>query len=232
MRFENAVGFAPSVAVSAVRVSGSMVNWQVSLHGGENYNTLKACAADSKEKADRPNVSRRRASALALAALVATALPLTARRQIARARAKSDPEDSAIGNDELLNPSISDREWRDRLTDAQYYVLRKSGTERPFSSKLNSEKRKGTFICAGCRAPLFNSETKFNSGTGWPSFFDAIPNAVSLHRSPGDFFLSRVEVRCARCDGHLGHVFEDGPPPTGQRYCMNGVALQFHPDKA
>jgi peptide-methionine (R)-S-oxide reductase len=125
----------------------------------------------------------------------------------------------------------SDAEWRRMLTPAQYDVLRKHGTERPGTSPLNAEKRKGTFACAGCDLPLFSSETKYESGTGWPSFWRPLPNAVgtSVDRS---FLMTRTEVHCRRCGGHLGHVFEDGPKPTGLRYCMNGVAMKFVPDAA
>jgi peptide-methionine (R)-S-oxide reductase len=120
----------------------------------------------------------------------------------------------------------SDAEWRKLLTPAQYDVLRRHGTERPGSSPLDREKRSGVFVCAGCDLPLFTSETKFDSGTGWPSFYRPLPNAVgtSVDRM---LLLSRTEVHCRRCGGHLGHVFEDGPRPTGLRYCMNGVALKF-----
>jgi len=124
--------------------------------------------------------------------------------------------------------SRSDDEWRSILKPAQYKVLRQHGTERPFTSPLNHEKRKGTFACAGCERTLFSSETKFESGTGWPSFYRPLPTAVgkSADRS---LLIPRTEVHCARCGGHLGHVFADGPPPTGQRYCINGVALKFVP---
>lgn len=120
----------------------------------------------------------------------------------------------------------SDAEWRRILTPAQYDVLRKHGTERAGTSPLNAEKRKGTYHCAGCELPLFSSETKYESGTGWPSFTAPLDNAIgtSVDRS---FFMTRTEVHCRRCGGHLGHVFDDGPPPTGKRYCMNGVALKF-----
>ncbi|MEX2127769.1 MAG: peptide-methionine (R)-S-oxide reductase MsrB [Xanthobacteraceae bacterium] len=122
----------------------------------------------------------------------------------------------------------TDAEWRKLLTPAQYDVLRNHGTERPYTSALNDEKRKGVFACAGCDLDLFASETKFESGTGWPSFYAPLANAIG---SSTDYKLivPRTEVHCRRCGGHLGHVFKDGPPPTGLRYCMNGVALTFKP---
>jgi peptide-methionine (R)-S-oxide reductase len=125
----------------------------------------------------------------------------------------------------------SDEEWRRLLTPAQYDVLRKHGTERAGTSPLDHEKRKGTFACAGCELPLFSSATKFESGTGWPSFWQPLENAIGTSVDKA-FFMTRTEVHCRRCGGHLGHVFEDGPKPTGLRYCMNGVALKFTPDPA
>ncbi|MGN6460448.1 MAG: peptide-methionine (R)-S-oxide reductase MsrB [Pseudolabrys sp.] len=122
----------------------------------------------------------------------------------------------------------SDAEWRKQLTPQQYDILRKHGTERPGSSPLNHEKRKGTFACAGCDLPLFSSETKFESGTGWPSFWQPLPNAVGTTVDKS-LFMTRTEVHCRRCEGHLGHVFDDGPKPTGLRYCMNGLSLAFKP---
>ncbi|UHQ19194.1 peptide-methionine (R)-S-oxide reductase MsrB [Lysobacter sp. KIS68-7] len=123
---------------------------------------------------------------------------------------------------------LSDAQWRERLTPAQYAVLRQAGTERPYSSPLNDEHRKGTFACAGCALPLFSSATKFDSGTGWPSFWAPLANAVG---EDTDMLLGipRTAVYCRRCGGHLGHVFDDGPKPTGLRYCMNGVAMTFIP---
>jgi peptide-methionine (R)-S-oxide reductase len=123
---------------------------------------------------------------------------------------------------------LTDADWRKRLTPAQYDVLRKHGTERAGTSPLNHEKRKGIFACAGCALPLFSSDTKFESGTGWPSFYQPLPDAVTT-KTDRSFFMTRTEVHCRRCLGHLGHVFDDGPPPTGLRYCMNGVALAFEP---
>ncbi|MEA2950349.1 MAG: peptide-methionine (R)-S-oxide reductase [Alphaproteobacteria bacterium] len=122
--------------------------------------------------------------------------------------------------------SKTDGEWRGILTKAQYEVLRLHRTEIPGSSPLNAEKRKGTFACAACDLALFASETKYESGTGWPSFYAPLPNAIGT-TTDHVLLLPRTEVHCRRCGGHLGHVFEDGPPPTGLRYCMNGVALKF-----
>jgi peptide-methionine (R)-S-oxide reductase len=120
----------------------------------------------------------------------------------------------------------SDADWRQRLTPAQYAVLRGHGTERPGSSPLDHETAKGTYTCAGCGLPVYGSDTKYDSGTGWPSFWAPLPDAVDTSEDRG-FFAIRTEVHCHRCGGHLGHVFDDGPAPTGKRYCMNGVALAF-----
>jgi peptide-methionine (R)-S-oxide reductase len=125
----------------------------------------------------------------------------------------------------------SDEEWRKVLTRQQYYILREHGTERPFTSPLDREKRAGTFSCAGCQLPLFSSTTKFDSGTGWPSFHTPLENAVGT-QTDRSLFTVRTEVHCRRCGGHLGHVFDDGPPPTGLRYCMNGIAMAFAPEAA
>ena len=123
---------------------------------------------------------------------------------------------------------LTDAEWRKRLTKDQYYILREAGTEPAFSSPLLNEHRKGTFLCAGCNNALFSSTTMFHSGTGWPSFYQPLPGAVGTST---DFKLGypRVEVHCADCGGHLGHVFKDGPKPTGLRYCMDGDGLKFRP---
>jgi peptide-methionine (R)-S-oxide reductase len=123
----------------------------------------------------------------------------------------------------------SDSEWRGILTKAQYEVLRLHRTETPGSSPLNHEKRKGIFSCAACALPLFSSETKYDSKTGWPSFYAPLRDAIGT-ATDHVLLLPRTEVHCSRCGGHLGHVFEDGPPPTGLRYCINGVALSFAPD--
>jgi len=122
----------------------------------------------------------------------------------------------------------TDDEWRGELSPEQFHVLRKHGTERPGSSPLNQEKRDGTFKCAGCGQPLFTADSKFESGTGWPSFWRPLEHAVET-TTDSSLFMTRTEVHCARCGGHLGHVFPDGPAPTGLRYCMNGVALDFEP---
>jgi peptide-methionine (R)-S-oxide reductase len=130
------------------------------------------------------------------------------------------------GSTETFEVNHTDAEWRQLLTPQQYAVLRTAATEAPFSSPLNDEHRSGTFGCAGCGLDLFSSRTKFDSGTGWPSFWKALDNAV-LERQDNSLGMTRTEVLCRRCGGHLGHVFDDGPQPTGLRYCMNGVALVF-----
>ena len=132
---------------------------------------------------------------------------------------------------ERYTVTMTQAQWRAKLGPAAYNVLREAGTERPFTSPLNDEHRKGTFSCAGCALPLFASDTKFDSHTGWPSFFRPLPAAV-LTTTDTAFMMERTEVHCRRCGGHLGHVFDDGPPPTGKRYCMNGVAINFAPTKA
>jgi peptide-methionine (R)-S-oxide reductase len=145
---------------------------------------------------------------------------------------KSDPKGALAGTMTTTTDTtidfkhLSDADWHKRLDEAQYYVLRKHGTERAGTSALNHEKRKGTFECAGCDLALFSSDTKFESGTGWPSFYQPLAGAVGT-TSDRSFFMTRTEVHCSRCEGHLGHVFDDGPKPTGLRYCMNGVAMKF-----
>jgi peptide-methionine (R)-S-oxide reductase len=134
----------------------------------------------------------------------------------------------AAGDDHV---AYSDDEWSSKLTPDQYAVLRKAGTERPFTSPLLHEERKGIFACAGCGLDLFSSSTKFDSGTGWPSFWAPLDNAVNTHVDKS-YGMIRSAVTCRRCDGHLGHVFDDGPKPTGLRYCMNGLALTFKPATA
>ncbi|MBI2891892.1 MAG: peptide-methionine (R)-S-oxide reductase MsrB [Nitrospirae bacterium] len=145
----------------------------------------------------------------------AAALPLVASRAQAH-------------HGEIVKSKLSEDEWRKRLAPEQYHVLREEGTERAGTSPLNHEKRRGKFLCAGCDLELFTSEMKFESGTGWPSFFDHIKGHIETQK---DFklILPRTEYRCARCGGHQGHVFKDGPPPTGERWCNNGVALKFIP---
>ena len=129
---------------------------------------------------------------------------------------------------ETFEITLSEAEWRAKLSDMQYRVLREAETERAGSSPLDDERRKGKFLCAGCDLPLFASETKFDSGTGWPSFYQPLNGAIGT-KDDSSLFATRTEVHCRRCGGHLGHVFDDGPKPTGLRYCMNGAALKFAP---
>jgi peptide-methionine (R)-S-oxide reductase len=136
---------------------------------------------------------------------------------------------SPAADTETFAVSHTDEEWRAKLSPAQYQVLRRHGTERAGTSPLNAEKRHGRFLCAGCGQALFAAETKFDSGTGWPSFYQPLAGAVATSEDRS-LFMTRTEVHCSRCGGHLGHVFSDGPRPTGQRYCMNGVAMTFKAD--
>jgi peptide-methionine (R)-S-oxide reductase len=135
-----------------------------------------------------------------------------------------------MATDEQFPVEKPDEVWQRELAPESYQVLRKHGTERAGSSPLNAEKRTGTFRCAGCGQPLFSSDTKYESGSGWPSFYRPMPGAVGTSED-ASHSMRRTEVHCARCGGHLGHVFPDGPRPTGERYCMNGVALKFDPSK-
>jgi len=169
-------------------------------------------------------------------ALVAAALLVGCRPGEPIAPASSPPghASAAAARSDVPTPEKimkTDEEWRGVLTPEQFRILRKKGTEPAFSSPLNDEKRKGVFVCAGCRLPLYSSEAKYDSGTGWPSFYEPIEPGYVLTKPDNSLFARRTEVLCARCGGHLGHVFEDAHAPTGQRYCMNGLALAFEPDE-
>lgn len=158
-----------------------------------------------------------------LIALGLVPLTLAAPRIFGRDNDRSNASDNGI-----VKINKTDAEWKRLLTPAQYDVLRDEGTERPFTSPLNDEKRAGTYACAGCELPLFSSDMKFDSGTGWPSFYTTLPNHVET-KTDFRLILPRTEYHCARCGGHQGHVFNDGPQPTGQRWCNNGLALKFIP---
>ena len=140
-------------------------------------------------------------------------------------------DEAAMAETKTFEITNTSDQWKKQLTPAQYNVLRNHGTERPGTSPLDQEKRKGMFSCAGCDLPLFSSETKYESGTGWPSFWQPLRNAIGT-KSDRSLLMTRTEVHCLRCGGHLGHVFDDGPKPTGLRYCMNGVAMSFKADGA
>lgn len=136
------------------------------------------------------------------------------------------PNSVAAESAETFEVTKTDAEWKAMLSDEQYRILRQEDTERPFTSALNTEKRKGIFHCAGCDLPVYSSEAKYDSGTGWPSFWESLPNAVGT-REDTSLFMTRTECHCRRCGGHLGHIFDDGPPPTGMRHCINGMAMAF-----
>ncbi len=168
-----------------------------------------------------PNVTRRQ---VLLGSSLLTAGLLAWGSSLHSPLARSSPDTSNA----TFPVTHTDAEWRQLLSPQQYQILRNAGTEQPFSSPLDNEHRPGVFSCAGCAQDLFSSATKFDSGTGWPSFYQSLGNAV-LTRQDDSLGMTRTEVLCSRCGGHLGHVFDDGPAPTGLRYCMNGVAMNFRP---
>lgn len=165
------------------------------------------------------------AAALSLAACTAT--NTHADDMLAGEQKDMKMSDTGLTNEQWA--SLTEADWKARLTDMEFNVLRKEGTERPGTSPLNNEKRAGTFVCKGCALPLFKSDTKYESGTGWPSFFQPIDGAIDT-KIDRKLFVARTEYHCSRCGGHQGHVFKDGPRPTGLRYCNNGIALDFIPD--
>ena len=201
--------------------------------------------SDSRDAGPRIPAGRNRRRwflGLASTGIAAAVLALALQGEDARAE-KTAQEDSAMSESTpdvsppptvQLQPDFgpvekTEAEWRQILSEEEFYILRKEGTERPFTSELNEEKRTGTFVCAACGLPLFRSTAKYDSGTGWPSFFDPIDGALGTKRDY-KLLVPRTEYHCARCGGHQGHVFKDGPPPTGLRYCNNGDALDFVPD--
>ena len=160
--------------------------------------------------------------------LTGTAVALTGAYAIWRPTANA--EQGKGGHAKTFEITRTDAEWRELLSEKQFYVLRKHGTERPYTSPLNNNKAAGLYHCAGCDLAIYSSETKYDSGTGWPSFWAALDDAVG---TTTDYLIGypRTEVHCRRCGGHLGHIFDDGPPPTGKRHCINGVALKFAAEK-
>lgn len=177
-------------------------------------------SGEDSSSSPQPSMFRRLALALGVASATGAATSGSA------SRASEEPVPAGLPQ--------SEEAWKAKLSPESFYVLRKHGTERPFTSPLNGEKRKGTFVCAGCGNRLFSSSAEFDSGTGWPSFFAPLSDDGSAVEEEVDrsFFMMRNEVHCAKCKGHLGHRFPDGPRPTGQRYCMNGVSFEFVPDEA
>ena len=212
-----APGPAPQTAVNFVNLFIFDVGAGTTIEPGDTgvQKSTGACNRATTQHVSAAMIASRRTFAAALAALpLAVALGPRAL--------------AASGRFEVSYP---DAEWRRRLDPAAYDVLRRDGTERPFTSPLNAEHRAGTFACKGCALPLFAAKAKFDSGTGWPSFYAPLANAVAT-TTDRTLLMARTEVHCRRCGGHLGHVFDDGPRPTGLRYCMNGVALTFSPVKA
>ena len=161
-------------------------------------------------------------------AFLGTTLLATAAGIFAVRHTGAGPAQASEGTFEIVK---TDDEWRSILSEAQFQVLRKEDTERPFTSPLNDEKRAGNFHCAGCDLPVYGSYAKYDSGTGWPSFYEPLKDAVGT-KEDNSLFATRVEVHCRRCGGHFGHVFDDGPKPTGMRHCINGVSLTFKPETA
>eukprot|EP00227_Mantoniella_beaufortii_P009792 CAMPEP_0197576272 /NCGR_PEP_ID=MMETSP1326-20131121/1348_1 /TAXON_ID=1155430 /ORGANISM="Genus nov. species nov., Strain RCC2288" /LENGTH=223 /DNA_ID=CAMNT_0043139149 /DNA_START=66 /DNA_END=737 /DNA_ORIENTATION=- len=187
---------------------------------------VHASASEQADEATPAVMPRRRLINLGAATLAMVVSNSSSKA--ARADEFASPAQMAMLNREGT-VKFTEEQWKAKLEPFSYQVLRREATERPFSSPLNTEKRAGTFVCAGCDAPLFTSESKYDSGTGWPSFAQAIAKQVTEVPDYSIMFFPRTEVRCHTCQGHLGHVFTDGPKPTGLRYCMNGAAMAFNP---
>lgn len=180
-----------------------------------------------------PHIDRRSLLNSSIVGSLAMLVSACSGRSEANSVTKTSEDDAVSEPDRATIPDydqwqLSEAQWRERLDSQAYAVLRREGTERPFTSPLNDEKRAGIFACAGCGLDIFSSETKYDSGTGWPSFYDYLPNALGT-KTDYKIVVPRTEYHCARCGGHHGHVFKDGPAPTGLRYCNNGVALVFKP---
>ena len=186
-------------------------------------------AGKTTQQLSERELNRRNFIALFAGTIAVPAATIGVHRTILASEEPQLPESVKVTLDkdqQVEKIELSNAEWKKRLTPEEYHILRKAGTERPYSSHLNDEKRAGIYACAGCDLPLFESGTKFDSGTGWPSFYDVIPNHVETSVDY-KIIIPRTEYHCARCGGHHGHVFKDGPAPTGLRYCNNGIALKF-----
>ncbi|MEM6912613.1 MAG: peptide-methionine (R)-S-oxide reductase MsrB [Pseudomonadota bacterium] len=183
------------------------------------------------DKVNKLGSLTRRAALAAGASALALPAVAGAQRGLEEENDTMTPAPVPLGESDVDWDAVTEDQWRDRLTGSEFRILRREGTEWAGSSSLNDEKRPGVFICAGCALPLFRSETKYDSGTGWPSFFDYIEGALDF-KTDYKLIYPRKEYHCVRCNGHQGHVFRDGPQPTGLRYCNNGVALNFVPDAA